>query len=382
MFAVEWLSWLGCVQSDNKFAKMVGNQEWRKLQTEYADGGLREYADDLAEKKAKMAAERFETAHIEGPVYACNDVYLEVRCGALEKWRGFITLVSLTLLWTIFKFADSALHDVLREIESDWVDFDFGSVLLFITSIGPTVGFSYVFYKYVFKFTRLECFTYRHLLIRFNRVTRQVYLHRPAHCGGIVTMPWEGIMHDDPGSFPMMVSWQEQNGDNSFPLTMAFIGKSYSKPNTAKEQWEFIRRYMDEGGLQAVKAPEIASRLPFPWTGLCVLHEGLENFFENSNGLIIAGVIVLFPALIIVSLLHWVSLLLCWPPRWPKEIREAGQPGKPTPKLTTIDDYPPKIATQLKANAYRWKPHPGRKPVESKENPPIPRKSQKARKES
>jgi hypothetical protein len=165
----------------------------------------------------------------------------------------------------------------------------------------------------------------------------------------------------DLGPFPMTISWNIQEGEYGFPAIFTFIGKPPPRIGDHQVQWEFIRRYMDEGGLQAVALPRISSKYPWPWKGLTALAEGHEDFFKTANGLMILGALLLSPAFLVIAFIHWISLLLCWTPHWPKALREAGQPGKPVPKLTTLDDYPPLIAAQLKENAHLWKALPGRK---------------------
>ncbi|EKT4543507.1 hypothetical protein QEM15_005772, partial [Pseudomonas putida] len=71
---------------------------------------------------------------------------------------------------------------------------------------------------------------------------------------------------------------------------------------------------------------------------------------------------------------HWLSLLLCWRPRWPKVIREAGLPGKPVPPVTTLSDYPPAIQARLLANADRWQLKPGKRPEKKPRKPRTPRR--------
>jgi len=57
--------------------------------------------------------------------------------------------------------------------------------------------------------------------------------------------------------------------------------------------------------------------------------------------------------LLLHSICHWLSLLLCWPTWWPRIIRRAGLPGAPVPKLTTADDYGPEMAAKLRASALK-----------------------------
>ncbi|MFP3830490.1 hypothetical protein SB762_31470, partial [Pseudomonas sp. SIMBA_021] len=76
---------------------------------------------------------------------------------------------------------------------------------LIMLSVSSTLV--YLYSKYGIHLTRLEMLTSRHLLIRFNRVTQQVHLHRPKYCGGIVTFPWKttGSTAIDPEDDPLSV---------------------------------------------------------------------------------------------------------------------------------------------------------------------------------
>jgi hypothetical protein len=84
--------------------------------------------------------------------------------------------------------------------------------------------------------------------------------------------------------------------------------------------------------------------------------------------------LLISPAFLIIGLSHWASLLLCWKPRWPKIIQEAGKPGKPVPKISSIDDYPPKIAEELKRKSHIWMVRPGDPEKEAPEKPKRPRR--------
>jgi hypothetical protein len=301
MFLAEWMAW-------KTFAPGKSKQLDYHLQVRKKPAAEDEtYAEDLADQKARMAAERFDKAYTRGPVYACNDTYLEMRCGATGNWRGLITMVSLILVWGIWAMGDSAVMILYAGFPYE-IDF----ITLFIVG-ASAIAFTYIFFKYILQFTRLEALTSRYLLIRFNRVTRQVYLHRPPYCGSIIVLPWEGVMHVcDPGLFPMTAFWRNtQGGDYGFPTIFGFVGKPSPRIEDHQAQWEFIRRYMDEGGLQAVASPKISSKLPWPWKGLTALAEGHEDFFKTAHGLTILGAILWSPALLVIAFMHWISLLLC-----------------------------------------------------------------------
>ncbi|MEK1955818.1 hypothetical protein WF331_29115, partial [Pseudomonas sp. YNh] len=131
-----------------------------------------------------------ENPRARSPVYSFNENFLEMRCGGSEEKRGLITIMTLGGLGPILYSG---------------VTITLGSVYLYLfTSRDPAVidiiimmlmsvmdgAIVYFYLKYGLRLTRLEMLTSRHLLIRFNRATQQVHLHRPKYCGGIVTFPW------------------------------------------------------------------------------------------------------------------------------------------------------------------------------------------------
>lgn len=358
MYLMEWLMWLSVVKSDS----------WLQ---EHVDEGSSElaskpvgpvYEDLLVAEYARLRAARFDRAQSRGPVYACNNTILEMRCGGMEEKRGFITMIS-----AIFFLPSIAGVDLMHSLFSayEWRTWGIAeSILLTVLLIG-TLGAPYIYFKYLFRFTRLESFTSRHLLIRFNRITRQVYLHRPPSCGGIAILPWDDIHHDEVPGVNLIVGWYPPYSPLPFP-NMVFVGKKSASEAEMKAEWEYIRRYMDEGGLDAVDPPRISSHLPLPWPAFAAQFEALGPYLRHSGPITWFGMLLISPALVVLGLAHWASLLLCWRPRWPKIIQEAGLPGKPIPPLTTIDDYPPEVRAALLENLHRWVVKPGSPPPRPK----------------
>jgi hypothetical protein len=237
----------------------------------------------------------------------------------------------------------------------------------------------YLYSKYGIHLTRLEMLTSRHLLIRFNRITQQVHLHRPSYCGGIVTFPWKttgstGLYpEDDSLSVGMRLGLIWHPSRTSLPhIEIALLGKQGQGGSELRDEWEFIRRYMEEGP-HAVPRPRLSTQLPSPIQAFSAQFEGLGRFFRNSSWLFKLVMLMVWPAFVIIGSAHWISLLLCWRPRWPKVIREAGLPGKPVPSPTTLSDYPPEIQERLLANADRWQLKPGKRPEKKPRKPRTPR---------
>ena len=364
MYVSEWLLWQGCLKSDAWIGQHGGEDR-----TTNSSLPNRIHRSCLEEDRARQAEKKFSIARTRGPVYACNDTYVEMRCGGMEDKRGLITLTSLFLVCFLggmwIDFDAPIFWAIATDGEVDGRPWDGGDLvfaLLGTLLCGIPLG---LYFKYVFRYTRLEAITSRHLLIRFNRITRQVYLHRPSNCGGNLVLPWQGVYSDEVVGQRLVLAWLAfDNTSLPFP-TVAFVGKQGSCLPDLQSEWEFIRRYMDEGGLRAVEKPRISSQLPLPWPAFTAQFEALGPFLRNSGPLTWLGCVLISPAFVIVGLSHWASLLLCWRPRWPRIIREAGQPGKAVPAFTTVSDYPPNVQAQLLANAHRWNLRPSRAPLNS-----------------
>jgi len=362
MYFAEWALWCACVKSDG------GNKEdldgYKKGAVPIVDPT---YAETLEEDLERQAAKRFGFARTRGPVYACNDTYLELRCGGMEEKRGLISLITIVLLYFLIGPLLEIPGQILwAVISGSGMAFDRdlygGDLFIFLLLTILLGGGLWLYFKYAFRFSRLELLTSRHLLIRFNRITRQVYLHRPASCGGLLVLPWEGVITEEVAGLRLVMAWTPlSRTELPFP-TAVFVGKPSSRLSDLQSEWEFIRRYMDEGGVCAVEKPRISSQLPLPLPAFSAQFDALGPFLRNGGPLVWLGCILISPAFVILGLSHWASLLLCWRPRWPRVIREAGLPGKPVPAFTTIADYPSDVRAQLLANAHRWTSRPGLAP--------------------
>lgn len=347
------------------------------------DNRERLYEDDDENEKAAAKLLVSHTPRLRGPVYILNDSILEARCGIWEAKRGLVTILSLAILYVLIQFSRLVCILVFRITESIFTDGTSPSggdiyLLFFFSTLVGLIGWFYL--KYGFRFTRLEMFTSRHLLIRFNRKTQQVHLHRPPHCGGIVTLPWDGITSSgtelnapavSPLEIPLMLSWSSQVTGTLHP-ELACVGKPTLLQSEIRDEWEFIRRFMDEGP-NGLPRPSITSHFPWPWQAFTPQFEGLEKYFRGSSIKIKIGLLLISPAFLIFGLGHWLSLMLCWKPRWPKVIRQAGMPGKPVPPLTTLADYPVHIQQRLRENAHLWHVHPGSRP----EKPPRKKRARR-----
>ena len=185
----------------------------------------------------------------------------------------------------------------------------------------------------------MESFTARRIIVRFNRITRKVYLLRPKHLGGIRIMDWDKteILIDKnmselegTGGFVILV-WDRGDGvdlegtptDN---IEVTFVGKPTRNASELLAFWEYIRRYMEEGPAAAPAPEKLICKFPWPWLSLKAAW-GLDSSFIRTRELRIFVLLnlLLWPVILIHATGHWLSLLLCYEPRFPRSIEDAGR---------------------------------------------------------
>ncbi|AZD84270.1 hypothetical protein C4K14_1429 [Pseudomonas chlororaphis subsp. aureofaciens] len=276
-------------------------------------------------------------------VYAHTDTFIDIRTPNDEK-RGVITIFLLWIYGFLFyfslRFAGTAIeyivagHGYYDDVPLTNKDYFF--LPLFPLFLLVVLG---MFLKYTLRYIRLESFTARRIIIRFNRITRKVYLLRPKHLGGIRIMDWDKteVLIDKnmselegTGGFVVLV-WDKGDGmdlqgtptDN---LEVTFVGKPTHNASELLAFWEYIRRYMEHGPAAAPAPKKLISKFPWPWLSLKAAW-GLDTRFLRHRVLwvfVLANLLML-PAILIHATGHWLSLLLCYEPRFPRVIEEAGR---------------------------------------------------------
>lgn len=296
-------------------------------------------------------------------IYATNDTFVDVRAAFQEEKRGLLTFGLITfggvlayMLWgaVLEPFYYMAFKGTTfwggKTRTEDWLLLAF-SFLLFS-------GVFYLVFRYALPWVRVELLTQRHLIARFNRKTRQVYLNRPTYAGGNVVLDWDSAVaaidpnepdHLGMGGFLVLV-FSNKRSPSDFE-DVAFLGRPMSGNREIEGFWEYIRRYMEDGPEAVPKPKRLLPLWPSPVEAVRATLRFMSPMWRASGKpvALLTG-LVLSPLLALHAFCHWISLLLCWKPRWPKEIREAGLPGKPIPKLTEIDDFGPELAERIRYN--------------------------------
>ena len=169
---------------------------------------------------------------------------------------------------------------------------DGGFWLAIIGSSVVTPLLFYVFFRYLLKFWRLEAFTMRRLVVRFNRETRKVYFLRPTFLGGVKAYNWEDIDAALPKDMPnhegvggmLVLGAITQDGGNPYVENTAdgaYVGNACRDYQHLLSFWEYIRRFMEDGA-DAVPAPKrLRSKWPNPLRSmLTVSHLSLPGGFD------------------------------------------------------------------------------------------------------
>lgn len=263
-----------------------------------------------------------------GCIYNRTESVLDVRT-PFDEWRGLATLAFCLIAYFTIEFWIELviqLYQLLNgtlKMGSDSV----GGLLFAMTLASLVYGIgTWIFFRYGLRWFRLEVLTQRRMIIRFNRRTRKVWLHRPSSCGGVVALDWDKCFagtakRADPNNVTTpinVLTWAQGHGsDISIGV---FLGRIFSSDQDSSALWEYIRRFMEEGpqSLPPFTWRERLSKFPWPWRSLYAPWTFFLPLLKRAPGLWF-GFILLSPVLLVMGTFHWISLLLCWEPRFPKE---------------------------------------------------------------
>ncbi|MFQ1041158.1 DUF6708 domain-containing protein [Gilliamella sp. CG16] len=349
MYVGEFLLWFGNAMKSETRKKL-------KMGYNHAEMTLKEVQKDYTQESVS------DNPRPIGPYYAYNDRYLEIRGGMFENFRGILTWISLLIFLIPAVSCDLFIMTALRlynnqttKVASNTFAMIFVCII-FLVSIYLCIRY----FRYIYRF---ELFTIRHIRVRFNRVTRQVYIQRPKYCGGTVVFKWEHIMPSnfgetgsDMGGTNMVNLMTFHPYKTGFPIAHSVgIGKNTYNPQDYKDEWEFIRRYMEHGRDNLPK-PRLSTHLPMPFHGFSGHVSPMIHAFKNAPTfwmyiLLIPVFLILLP---FYTVGYFISECLCWQPRWPKVIRQAGKTGKPVPKETTLSDYPETVQQAILDSRLEW----------------------------
>ena len=291
--------------------------------------------------------------------YAQNDAYLELcNPGWNLQWRAgmgnlFVILPALVLIWMWYGFAVHPLFfetiiffwQTMPYAQDDWPYVAFGWLLLFpLAAASAFMIFAWFHYMGM----RTCFFAYARGRIRFNRLTRKVYVLRPGYCGGNVVLEWERLvaLFEPEGASagakqtikalalyhpPFDVADPQAKGEDCI-----FVGPALPGPQEAASLWEYIRQYMEAGPTVdhvPVDGKGIARYLHPDYSTYCGKPDARQYALEQKPGFMETG-------------FHMLSQITCSWPAFPKEWESDSGMGEP-------EDKPVQTGAVMTALAYR-----------------------------
>lgn len=301
-------------------------------------------------------------------VFAQNDAYLEVCNPGWKEQRivmfGLLgmTAFNLFIIWMWYGFA---VHPLLFDkfiMISHVVDYKhgdetaylwFGWLLLF-----PLAGICafMIFAGFYYMGGRTLFFTYARGRIRFNRITRKVYVLRPSYCGGNKVFDWDRLVAlcdlSGGGSKstikalalyypPLSASDQPVNGPAQGEDCI-FVGGALPSYSAAASFWEYIRRYMQDGPTVDKIPPNASANykhvprfVPADYGTYCGMPSYAQYRLEVRPGFMEAT-------------FHMLSQMTCSWPKFPREWGSDSGLGEP-------EDRPVQTGATMTALVYRAK---------------------------
>ncbi len=339
MYMMEWHAYAGQRKVPEEFEKI--RKDFNKQREKHAKGQASEL--DNYGHPSKKACDDPDGGR---SVYEMNDTYIEVRTPFDEK-RGMVTAGALSFLVPMLGIALPTLfaHDIPDLYwwftgQRDRLDHVFtGTDILFmVLSVLLLVGVTIAAFYFGWKYWRLEAFVQRRLLVRFNRKTRKVYVHRPGYAGGVYELNWEDCLasecardehkaHRQRGmEMPLILTCPFECSPHG-QMEMLFVGRWPRHVRESLQLWEFIRRYMEEGP-GSVPRPRRLGRFPWPWKSVSAALSLIWPLLSfGSLRWTVPLLVLISPAIAIFATAQWLALLTCWEPVWPKAIRQACEDG-------------------------------------------------------
>jgi len=277
---------------------------------------------------------------------ACSIIALALMAKYFNK-HGFLKSIFFGLKSMVAAVIAMVLVLIIAEISnSELFDKLHFSIVFFIGIMGCYIMIGgYLFIAQ--KLFRLEIFVQRRLLVRFDRLNRKVHLHRPSYAGGIVSLDWDNVeveldIKKSRFGVPLPLSWHQSRTSDGLP-ECALVGRNSRSHDELAQRWEFIRRFMEDGP-QAVPREKRLTKFPWPWNSVIAAGSLVWPFImmmgkdEEIPPQVIVGGILISPAILLYAAFHWLSLLLCWEPVFPREIRKAcGESFLPVIKARLVD---------------------------------------------
>ena len=263
--------------------------------------------------------------HYAFSVIKLNSTYMEM-ADKYFGWRGFLTLGIIPCIFGAFFALYIALMvlfvDSTREVGAKQSEAILVGLFMLAIALPLVVGTIWVLRK--------EAFHLTHFPIRLNRKTRMLHIFRPDRSGTILSVPWDEVFFTLCKG-QVLGHWDIRGhvlqADKVTVKESFALGMPWPEQDVLRQNWEFIRRYMEHGPQGIVDL--IPMYLPIathrePWVS------GLQRLLLIVSGSVV-GHTILLPFFILCSFGRVIANRTSRIPQWPAEIEATSQidPGDP-----------------------------------------------------
>jgi hypothetical protein len=287
------------------------------------------YAGQLTKFKLNRPLSDYEKESIVGQKVR-NDCEPEDAWNVIKQNSTFLEVVDMYYGWKGFMFSLMAFSAIF---------FSYGLISFYVIGLAKldnteklgqllsllgfvTIGFGGVVLYSTYALLK-EAFTYTHWPIRFNRKNRMVYVFRHNKAGGVLSVPWDDIVFviSDGKTKPTSYGTFHVAGhvmDKDSVIQDTFTFGMPSAQVTVRAQFEYVRRYMDEG---PEKLRELDMALPLGPKREPFLF-GFSRLMWNFSGFL-PGLIIFLVPFMVSSVGRFICTRTSKIPVWPPDVEAA-----------------------------------------------------------
>ncbi|MGH8788896.1 MAG: DUF6708 domain-containing protein [Cupriavidus necator] len=279
-----------------------------------------------------------------GNVYRVNSTCLEITDESQSRLQNvgmlwiICSIATLLFLSFAFMYAYAPFYHSAEVMarKGNWF-----SVVIGVIFCSVAAGF---FGLMAFDPMRRNMFTLKRRPIRLNRKTRRIYAIRTKDPDGIWEVPWSHeeffcVGHRRMGGLSRaydMYDIRHYQLDASGNVVRAFVlGQFVFTLEEAYAQWEYYRRYMQDGPAGLPEPYRFWAPRETFWEGYKICRGGKFSgaFFTLTD-------VMFAPFALLDAIARWLVLVTCSDPVWPPEIEAACKPMPNDPYARPYaDDY-------------------------------------------
>lgn len=269
--------------------------------------------------------------HFWGSLIKINSTYLESPDITYPQIGWFTMLAGIPGVVFILTCFACIIIIIIKLHTNEWSYETINSAPLFI-------GISVLFVGSLmcFSLVKTEFFNYTHKPVRLNRKTRMIHVFR--YDGTVLSVSWDeaffnvGLGRWSGAVQQTYIAGHMMEGKNyRAKETFALGGYAPIGDITAlRSQWEFFRRYMEEGPESALEGIKEVICLPLD-RGRETFSLGMTVLHFHSGSPTMPLELFTFPFRFFQACFRWLAMRTCKVPVWPKEIEDTCtiEPGDP-----------------------------------------------------